>query len=191
MARLDLSEEDGAMRRIGGVLQAALAAGLLGVVAAPAAGSPATPGRAPAVQAVLECRKIEDSGQRLACFDKAVATMEQAEATGDLVTIDREQRRAARHQAFGLPLPTLSFLDRGEKPEEVDRILARINSASQDPYGKWTLHLDDGAVWRQIDDKEIDRPPHAGSAAEIRRGVLGSFTMKIDGQFPIKVHRDS
>jgi hypothetical protein len=69
-------------------------------------------------------------------------------------------------------------------------VTATIASASQDPYGKWTLQLDDGAVWRQIDDTEVDRPPHHGSSAEIRRGALGSFTMKIDGQFPIKVHRD-
>jgi hypothetical protein len=117
--------------------------------------------------------------------------MEQAQTTGDLVTVDREQRRAARHQAFGLALPTLSFLDRGEKPEEVDRITARIASASQDPYGKWTIRLDDGAVWRQIDDNSVDRSPHPGSSAEIRRGALGSFTMKIDGQFPIRVHRDN
>ena len=154
-----------------------------------AAAAPAT--GAPSVQAVLDCRKLEDSIQRLACYDKAVAAMDQAQTTGDLVTVDREQRRAARHQAFGLMLPTLSFLDRGEKPEEVDRITARIASGSQDPYGKWTIRLEDGAVWRQIDDNSVDRPPHAGSTAEIRRGVLGSFTMKIDGQFPIKVHRDN
>jgi hypothetical protein len=163
---------------------------LLGAPVAAAAG-PSTPGRAPAVQAVLDCRKIADNGERLACYDKAANAMEQAEATGDLVSVDREQRRAARHQAFGLALPTLSFLDRGEKPEEVDRISATVASASQDPYGKWTIRLDDGAVWRQIDDNTLDHPPHHGSTAEIRRGLLGSFTMKIDGQFPIKVHRDS
>ena len=155
-----------------------------------AANRPA-PGRAPAVQTVLDCQKIADGGQRLACFDASVAAMERAESTGDLVTIDKEQRRAARHQAFGLPLPSLSFLDRGEKPEEVDRITAKVASASRDPYGKWTVKLDDGAVWRQIDDTEVDRPPHAGSTAEIRRAALGSFTMKLDGQFAIRVHRDN
>ena len=116
--------------------------------------------------------------------------MEQAQASGDLVTVDREQRRAARHQAFGLALPSLAFLDRGEKPEEVNRITDKVASASQDPYGKWTIRLDSGGVWRQIDDTEVVRPPHAGSTAEIRRGVLGSFTIKIDGQFPFKAHRE-
>ncbi len=150
-----------------------------------------SPGPAPAIQSVLQCRKVADSADRLACFDKAVAAMEHAEATGDLVTVDREQRRAARHQAFGLSLPTLSFLDRGEKPEDVDRIDAKVTSASQNPYGRWTIRLDDGAVWRQLGDDTLVRAPHPGSTAEIRRGVLGSFTMKIDGQYVGKVRRES
>jgi hypothetical protein len=154
---------------------------------APAAASPI---RAPVVQSVLDCRKIDDGAARLACYDKAVAGVEQAEASGDLVTVDRAQRRAARHQAFGLYLPTLSFLDRGEKPEEVDRMTVTIDAASQSAYGKWTIRLDDGALWRQIDDNPVDPPPHHGSTAVIRRGVLSSYTMKIDGQQAIKVHRD-
>lgn len=149
------------------------------------------PFRAPAVQSVLDCRKIDDATQRLACYDKAVSVMQTAEDTGDLVSVDRQQRTAARHQAFGLTLPTLSFLDRGEKPEEVDHITAKVVSAWQVAYGKWVVRLDDGAVWRQIDDNVLDHPVHAGSVAEIRRGVLGSFTIKIDGQFPFKAHRDS
>ncbi len=167
-----------------------LLSGLMASVAmaATAGGGAATP--APAIQSVYDCRAITDPMQRLACYDKAVAAMKSAEAAGDLVTVDREQRRAARHQAFGLSLPTLSFLDRGEKPEEVDRITAKVASASQDPYGKWLIRIEDGAVWRQIDDNTVDSPPHRGSIAEIRRGVLGSYTMKLDGQFAIKVHRD-
>lgn len=174
------------MTRIGALGGRVLAVALLAAGLAHAE----TPGRAPAVQNVIDCRKIDDGAQRLACYDKAVADMEQAEKSGDLVSVDREQRRAARHQAFGLALPTLSFLDRGEKPEEVDRITSKIAEAWQTGYGTWNFRLDDGAVWHQIDDNTLDRPPHSGSTAEIRRGALGSFTMKVDGQFPIKVHRD-
>lgn len=167
--------------------------GIAGLVAALALIGPrvlAAPSRPPAVQRVIDCRTIAESTQRLACFDGAVAAMDRAESSGDLVSIDRAQRRAARRQAFGLTLPSLGFLDRGEKAEEANRIIAKIAAASQDPYGKWTIRLDDGAVWRQIDDNTIDHPAHTGSTAEVRRALLGSFTMKIDGQFPFKVHRD-
>ncbi len=161
------------------------------MIAGPALGAAAGPGRAAAVQTVLDCQKIDDGPQRLACLDAAVAAMARAESAGDLVTVDRAQRRAARHRAFGLPLPSLAFLDRGEKPEEVSRITARVVGASFNPVGKLIVKLDDGAVWRQIDDNAVEQSPHPGSTAEIRRAALGSYTMKLDGQFAIRVHRDN
>jgi hypothetical protein len=171
-----------------------IAATLVAMTMAPAgalARPPAAPGQAPAVRAVVDCQKIADGAQRLACFDAAAAAMDRAQTAGDLVTVDRAQRRAARHQAFGLALPSLNFLDRGEKGEEVNRINAKVVGGSFNPNGKLIVKLDDGAVWRQIDDNEVLRPPHPGSTAEIRRAALGSYTMKLDGQFAIRVHRDN
>jgi len=166
-----------------------LAAALSLLAAAAMAEKPPT--RAPVVQSVLDCRKLQDTTQRLACYDKAVDSMAQAEDKGDLVTVDREQRRVIRRQAFGLTLPSLSLFDRGEKPEEINRITATVKSASQDPYKRWIIVLDDGAVWRQIEDGDVDRPPHHGSAVAIRRAALGSFFMNIDGQIAIRVRRDN
>jgi hypothetical protein len=140
---------------------------------------------------VLNCRAITDDKQRLACFDKAVGDVDRAEKTGDLVTIDREQRQAVRKQAFGLQLPSLAMFDRGEKPQDVDRILVTIDDANLNVLHKWIIKLNDGAVWRQTDDNDLLRAPRKGSTAEIRKGVLGAFFMKIDGQSAIRVHRDS
>jgi len=147
--------------------------------------------RAPVVQAVVDCRKIEDSAQRLACYDGAVARMQEAEDKGDLVTVDREQRSAARRQAFGFNLPSLDFLNRGEKPEDVDRVTLTVESARQDANGRWTIRMTDGAVWRQIDNNELTRDPRSGSTAQVRKGALGSFIMNVDGHLGFKVHRDN
>ncbi|HEY5072426.1 MAG TPA: hypothetical protein VII63_10385 [Caulobacteraceae bacterium] len=149
------------------------------------------PTRAPAVQAVMECARISDPGQRLTCFDAAVAAMTKAEAAGDLVTIDREQRRAARRQAFGLALPSLAFLDRGERPEEVNRITGKVAAVARTPEGKWVITLEGGAVWRQIDDNELTHDPHAGSEVRIRRAALGSFFVNIDREQALRMHRDN
>ncbi|MFI4933781.1 MAG: hypothetical protein ACHP7N_04115 [Caulobacterales bacterium] len=146
---------------------------------------------APVVQAVADCRKIDDSAQRLACYDKTVAAMVDAESKGDLVSIDREQRRAARRQAFGFTLPSLSFLERGEKPEELNRVSETVATAFQGAEGRWVLHMQDGAVWRQTDDAELSRSPHAGSQVVIMKGLLGSYMMDIDGQPGVKAHRDN
>jgi hypothetical protein len=165
-----------------------LGVGAGGAIAAPPKPSSAP---APAVQAVLACRSITDDTQRLACFDRATAAMGDAEVKGDLLTLDREQRRAVRQQAFGLPLPAMDLFNKGEKPEEVNRLTATVAAASQNPYGKWILRLDDGAVWRQIDDNEPIKEPRKGSTVVIKKGVLGSFFIDIDGEAGFRAHRDS
>ena len=101
------------MRRHSGLRWLALA-GLAGWAGPTAGLAAASPIRAPVVQSVLDCRKIDDAAARLACYDKAVAGVEQAEASGDLVTVDRAQRRAARHQAFG---PRCRFSTVGKSPK--------------------------------------------------------------------------
>jgi hypothetical protein len=164
--------------------------GVLAIIAAGRACPAEAPARAPAMQSVLDCRAIADGTQRLACFDKAVGDMAKAEQTGDLVTIDREQRKTVRRQAFGLTLPSLAMFDKGEKPEETNRIDVTLARASRNGAGKWVFVLDDGAVWRQIDDGELDPPPRPGQKAVIRRAVLGSYMIHLEGS-AIRVHRDN
>ena len=116
--------------------------------------------------------------------------MAKAEASGDLVTIDREQRRAVRRQAFGLTLPSLAMFDRGESdanrtsPPKSRRPTrtAPANGSS----GSTTASL-----WRQIDDTDVYPKPREGSTADIRRGAIGSFFMLLDGKTQIRVHRDN
>jgi hypothetical protein len=156
-----------------------------------AAGAAPSVTRPPAMQSVLDCRAIADGVARLACYDKAVGAMAAAEKSGDLVAIDREQRRVVRRQAFGLTLPSLAIFDKGEKPEEADRVTATLAEAHQIVGGKWVLKLDDGAVWRQTDDYDLPNAPRKGSTAEIRKGVLGAFFIKVDGQQAFRAHRDN
>ena len=163
----------------------------LGALASSGAVAATPPARAPAVQAVADCRSLADDAQRLACYDKTVSAMAEAEDKGDLVSIDREQRRTVRRQAFGFALPSLAIFDRGEKPDEINQVTETIAAAFHNADGKWVLHMQDGAVWRQIDDFEPGRSPHAGSTAVIKRALLGSFFMDIDGQPGIRVHRDN
>jgi hypothetical protein len=161
------------------------------VVGGPALAAKPAPTVAPAVQAVVDCRKIDDSAQRLACYDAATDALTKAQATGDLVTLDRQQRRAVRKQAFGFTLPSLAMFDVGEKSEETDSIDETLASARQDAQGKWIMVMQDGAVWRQIDDEFLSRDPHAGSAIVIRRAAIGSFMLSVDKQPGIRAHRDN
>jgi hypothetical protein len=164
----------------------AAALGLTGsAMAAKASASPAV------VQGLLDCRKLTDNGERLACYDKAAAAMENATTSGDLVALDRAQRRAARRQAFGFTLPSLSFLDRGEKAEDINTLTSTIAAVSEDPYGKLIIRLEDGAVWRQTEAQDLARRPRKGSTVTLKRGMLGGFFLIIDGQPAGKARRDS
>jgi hypothetical protein len=168
-----------------------LGAAALALLAAPPLLADTPPARPAAVQAVVDCRKIDDGVQRLACYDKAVADMTAAEDKGDLVSLDRAQRQAARRQTFGFALPTLGFLDRGERAETLNSVTDTVASVSQDVEGNWVLRMQDGAVWRQTDQAELSRRPHPGSVVVIKKAALGSFMMNIDGQPAVRAHRDN
>ena len=165
---------------------------VIGLTGSTVAGSAApAPASAPAVQAVIACRATKEAAERLACYDKAVAAMDAAQSQGDLVTLDREQRRAVRRQAFGFTLPAFNIFDRGEKPEEASRITAKVAAASQDLRGKWQIKLDDGAVWMQTDDEDLLRLPKPGMSVVVRRGSLGSFFLKVEGDQAFRARRVS
>jgi hypothetical protein len=154
--------------------------------AAPAA----KPNRAAVLQGLLDCRAKTDSADRLACFDAAAARMDQAEAKGDIVVVDREQARTVRKQAFGFILPSLSLFDRGEKPEQIDHYSGVIALARTNGSGRWTIRLEDGAVWNQIDGNPPNRDPKTGMKVEIRAAVMGSYMMSVDGQGAFRAHRE-
>jgi hypothetical protein len=171
------------------VLAAAAASIAAALPAAAIAAPHAPPQRAPAVQAVMDCRKLADDAQRLACFDAATASLAKAEESGDLVSIDRAQRNQVRRQAFGFTLPSIELFDRGEG--QLQSVKETLASARQNAQGRWTFVMQDGQVWRQIDDEFLSRNPHAGSAIEISRAMLGSFMLSVDGQPGVRAHRDN
>ena len=168
---------------------------LADVTAAQAAGKISAQKRAQVLQAVVDCRPMTDAAARLACYDAAAARLDEAEASGQVVIVDKEQARQVRREVFGLQLPSLDIFGRAAKtpgaaPEEVDRIVETVKSASRQADGRWVLELETGAVWRQIDASELANDPHPGSKVDIRNAALGSFFMKVDGQPAIRVHRD-
>lgn len=155
----------------------------------PAAAQPAPEARAGLVQKLADCRKVADDSARLACYDTAAAALEQAEAQGDIVVVDREQARNVRRQAFGFSLPSLSLFERGEPQEEVDRIEGRIAEARRGAGGKWVLRLEDGGVWTQIDVQELSLDPRPGQSVTIRRATLGSYLASVEGRRAFRVRR--
>lgn len=155
------------------------------------AGLAASPikGRAAPLQAVVDCRKVADPTQRLACYDAAAASLDAAEQAGEVVVVDRAQVREANRAAFGFNFQMPTFMT-GGKAETIDKITATVDSASQDATGKWVFRMSDGAVWRQVDNERVSRDPKPGTTVEIRSAAMGSFMMTI-GYSHLRVHRDN
>jgi len=147
-----------------------------------------TQGRAAILQSLLDCRGLSDDAARLACFDQSAAAMDQAEAKGDIVVVDREQARSVRRQTFGFTMPSMALFERGVTPEEMNNITGVAKRAYQ-ASGKWVIELEDGAVWQQTDTVAIGRPPRSGSKVELRKAAMGGYFMNLDGQRAVRAKR--
>ena len=139
---------------------------------------------------VVQCRSLASAEERLACYDREVAAMDAAQASGQLITMDRQQVRRTRRSLFGLSLPNLGiFGEDNEDEEEASRIESTVRSASQNANGKWIIVLEDGARWLQIDTRDLNFPPRAGQPIRIRRASLGSYLANVNNQVAIRVRR--
>ncbi|HZG46043.1 MAG TPA: hypothetical protein VEZ41_07220 [Allosphingosinicella sp.] len=136
----------------------------------------------------IQCRAIADAQARLACYDREVAALEQAERTSEIRVVDRQQVRRTRRTLFGLTLPDINIFGGGDDGESVNEISSTIRSFSQDGSGKYTFVLEDGARWRQLDTRELNEPK-AGQPIRIRRGAMGSFLANVNQQVAIRVRR--
>jgi hypothetical protein len=159
---------------------------------------PAAAQEAP-LEKVYACAGVTDSAQRLACFDAAVAGLKQAESSGGLAVVNREQIEKAEKEAFGLATPSLSALadsvrsgsaaPAAEKPKSLDRVTFPVKSVSKGPDGKYRFVMENGQEWRQTDSIRL---PSAGKGpwqAEIRKGAMGSYMLKLDNSTAVRVRR--
>ncbi|MFL6849584.1 MAG: hypothetical protein ACJ8EH_01845 [Sphingomicrobium sp.] len=136
---------------------------------------------------LVACQKISDSTQRLACYDREVATVSTANAKGDLVVMDRQQIRETRRSLFGLTLPNLGLF--GDKDGENSTLETTIKSIGFAPDGKPIYNLVEGGRWQQLEFKTFIVDPAPGQKVRVRRAALGSYLMNVNGEIAVRVQR--
>jgi hypothetical protein len=173
------------------ILAASLAAAASGVWAARSSASPPPARQRPeAFEAVMRCRAIAGEAERLRCFDAAAAAMDRAVENRDLVVVDRQQMRETRRRLFGIEVPRLNLFGGGEdRKDEVSELDGIVRSAVENGNGRWVVVLEDGGIWVQVDDNVIAIGPRAGNKVVVRRGALGSYMMRVNGQPGVRVRR--
>ena len=102
--------------------------------------------------------------------------------------MDRARATQAKKALFGFSIPNFGGLF-GGGDDEVKEISSTVASFSQNGYLGWTIKLADGSVWAQQDDATLGLPPERGQTVVVRRGSLGAFYLRLNGQPGIRVKR--
>jgi hypothetical protein len=146
--------------------------------------------RAALLGKAVDCLSVKEAAERLACLERSVRALDEAERGRQIVVVDKPQVEADKRARFGLPQASKPILA-PVKSEQADlkEVAGSIRTADRDRFQKWVFTLEDGSKWQQTDDADLGRWPKAGSAVLIRRAALGSYLMKVDGQRWLKVRR--
>jgi hypothetical protein len=122
--------------------------------------------------ALLRCRAIAEPERRLICYD-AIPT--QASATPQAAQAPQAPPTANTGSAadsFGLPARTPS--------NEPARVESRVPSDFRGWGPNSRIRLDNGQIWRVVDNSSMFVKP-AARAASVRRGLLGVFYLDLEG----------
>ena len=137
------------------------------------------------LQSFAQCRALTDAEQRLACFDKAAAALEQAVKAKDVRIVDRTDVRKARRSLFGFTLPRIDLFgepDADEQKEDFAEINTTVAAVKSLANNRVEIRLGDesGPVWVTTDPMPF--PPKPGAKIRIRKGVMGNYFLNVDGK---------
>lgn len=177
-----------------------IARGTMMALVAAAAPALAQDGRASdrALAPLVACRQIGDVRARAACYDAALDKLQQSVAARTVVVMDREEVKEDRRSSFGFggsqtvarvvaPKPARTARP-GAPVEELEAIDSTVVSASPYGYERWTIRIATGAVWRTT-EAGITLAPKPGATIRIRRGLMGSFSLRIGNARPVRALR--
>jgi hypothetical protein len=113
--------------------------------------------------AILKCRSLGDTAQRLACYDAIPVGVKPAPAV-------------APERSFGLR-PVV------KKPKDTEP--ASIRSSVVGRFEGWApgtmFTLANGQVWKVTDDTDAVLPIMQDPKVEITRGLMGAYFLQVDG----------
>ena len=120
------------MLRVARSLMGIAAVGLLAAAPASAQKMPKT--TTPKIfENVVQCRSIQDSAERLACYDRGVAALDTAQKSNELYVADKAAMKEARKGLFGFALPNLKIFgdeDLGDL-DELETKIAGVSSGQR------------------------------------------------------------
>jgi hypothetical protein len=126
------------------------------------------------------CKQIQDPDARLQCYDRSVDQLSAAIARKDVVVMGQEDIAQTRRSLFGFSVPRLPLFG-GDNSKDVEEITSTISQVRDLGMGKWQFRLPDGAIWQTTESNGFMADPKAGQKIVIKRGALGNYFLRIDG----------
>ena len=142
------------------------------------------------IQALSSCRGVADEKARLDCYDQASARLAEAVDKKELVVLDQQEIRETRRSLFGFSVPNIPLF-RGEGGGDNGELETTIAGAASLGGGKWRVRLEDGAIWDTNETWLGLSDPRPGQKIVIKRGTLGNYFLRINGQRGIRGRRVS
>lgn len=133
------------------------------------------------------CRRVATDAERLACFDRAAASLEEARRRKDVVVLDRAEVRQAKRSLFGFSLPSIRLFGSGSDDEALRQLVGRIEDVSSLPGGLLRFRLVDGGLWETTEAVMV--PLRKGDETTIKAGTLGSYVATAPGRRAVRVRR--
>ena len=92
---------------------------------------PSSTGTPQPMQKLLDCRSVQDSAQRLACYDREAAAVDQAIIKRDFVMIDKQRATQTKRALFGFSIPNFGGLFGGADDEvkEIGSCVTAVKSS--------------------------------------------------------------
>ncbi|MBY6095812.1 hypothetical protein [Ferrimonas balearica] len=127
-------------------------------------------------EAIAQCAGQQDQLDRLLCYDEfskaAGHTVPAAVAAAPVAAVPAVAAPQADPEAeFGVTTP---------KAETIDAITSAVTKVTTNPYGQWTLTLENGQRWRQTESRRYK--VKSGDTVTIERASLGSFLLSAEGR---------
>lgn len=172
-----------------------MARAVMFVLAALLIGQPAKAEDKPKTSVVFDkvaaCRAIAAAEERLACYDREVATLDTAIGEKRVAVVDREEVVQARQSLFGFKLPSLRLFGGGDESDELKEVDGVIASVRRLGDGRFSFTLQDGAYWVQTDDRFVAETVKSGTKVTLKKGTFGSFFADFEKSPTVKVKREN
>jgi len=138
----------------------------------------------PVPESLLACRKLQDDGERVRCYDAQIAKLiapaagpTPAHAAPTAPAAPAAQTAAASSAAtFGAETLPPAAHPKTQQREET-ALISSITALRKASSGTYTISLSNGQVWRQEESSQVAQFLRVGDDVRIEKAAFGSYHM--------------